>query len=129
MCPPAGPAQALFEPVVYTVWLGGPNVRFRTIDPNSGQSACGQYQTLGARRINHIRVRRHGPNRRNREVVKPFSKAGKGVCDMKMRFEGTIDELVVALRHIGLQGTWHPEPNGVFMLRCTNGANLHWSST
>lgn len=47
---------------------------------------------------------------------------------MSLKFNGTFGQLHGLMANAGVQGTWEPEPNGVFMLRCTNGANMHWAS-
>lgn len=47
---------------------------------------------------------------------------------MRLRFEGTFEQLHDTIGQMGVQGKWAPEPNGVYMLRCANGANLHWAS-
>ena len=33
------------------------------------------------------------------------------------------------LAPLGLQDNWTKQPNGVWILRCHDGSNLHWSST
>lgn len=48
---------------------------------------------------------------------------------MKMKFDGTLAQLQAHVDQQGIQGTWEPEPNGVFMLRAECGANMHWAST
>jgi len=48
---------------------------------------------------------------------------------MTIKFNGTFETLHTLLNQAGIAGTWTPEPNGVFMLRCAGGANLHWAST
>lgn len=48
---------------------------------------------------------------------------------MKMKFNGKLAQLQANADQQGVQGTWEPEPNGVFMLRAECGANMHWAST
>ena len=47
---------------------------------------------------------------------------------MRLKFQGTFEQLHDAIASIGVEGKWQPEPNGVFMFRCVNGANLHWAT-
>lgn len=47
---------------------------------------------------------------------------------MKTKFCGTFVELRDELRKLGIVGCWQCEPNGVHMLRCNDGSNLHWAS-
>jgi hypothetical protein len=46
-----------------------------------------------------------------------------------LTFEGTLEALQQRLLPLRLDGRWEMRPNGVWMLRCRDGANLHWSST
>jgi hypothetical protein len=48
--------------------------------------------------------------------------------NMPLEFYGTFEQLHGTLTKMGVHGTWAPEPNGVYMLRCECGANLHWAS-
>ena len=47
---------------------------------------------------------------------------------MPLSYDGTIETLHQALTKHGLRGSWECEPNGGFMFRVEDGANLHWSS-
>jgi hypothetical protein len=47
---------------------------------------------------------------------------------MAIKFHGTFEDLHRTLSGIGIAGAWAPEPNGVYMMRCRDGANLHWAS-
>jgi len=47
----------------------------------------------------------------------------------KLSFDGTENALRTWLSDIGLNGRWFDEPNGVKMFRCTDGGQIHWSST
>ena len=47
---------------------------------------------------------------------------------MTIKFAGAFEQLYILLLHAGIVGDWRPEPNGVFMLRCNEGGNLHWAS-
>ena len=44
-----------------------------------------------------------------------------------MKFIGTRVELKAWLFEQGIMGSWELQPNEVFMLRCRDGANLHWA--
>ena len=46
---------------------------------------------------------------------------------MRLEYHGTLEQLHDAIAGMGVEGKWQPEPNGVFMFRCVNGANLHWA--
>jgi hypothetical protein len=46
---------------------------------------------------------------------------------MAMKFYGELDQLRTLLQDRGIVGTWQSEPNGVEMLRCADGSNLHWA--
>lgn len=46
---------------------------------------------------------------------------------MAMKFRGSYEELVHILQNHGVRGSWEAKPDGVVMLRCRNGANLHWA--
>lgn len=48
---------------------------------------------------------------------------------MSTKFEGTFEQLHQLFDTLGIEGRWEPEPNGVYMIRCTSGANMHWAST
>lgn len=48
---------------------------------------------------------------------------------MKLHFDGTLGELKDWLILAGIYGSWNVRPNGVHMMRCSDGANLHWSET
>lgn len=47
----------------------------------------------------------------------------------KLKFEGSEADLRDFLQHIGIQGRWRDEPNGVVMVSCRCGAQVHRSST
>lgn len=47
---------------------------------------------------------------------------------MTIKFTGTFAALHIMLINAKITGDWKPEPNGVFMLRCSDGGNLHWAS-
>lgn len=47
---------------------------------------------------------------------------------MTMKFEGTLSQLKDILRSEQIIGSWHDQPHGVCMLRCGDGANLHWAT-
>lgn len=47
---------------------------------------------------------------------------------MPLKFRGTFEELHFVLHRTGIMGEWSPEPNGVYMLRCPSGGNIHWAS-
>ena len=47
----------------------------------------------------------------------------------KLKFEGSEAEFRDFLEGEGIKGRWNEEPNGVYMLRCPCGAQVHWSST
>ena len=46
---------------------------------------------------------------------------------MALKFIGTRGELKAWLFDHGIKGSWELQPNEVFMLRCRDGANLHWA--
>jgi hypothetical protein len=46
---------------------------------------------------------------------------------MAMKFYGELHQLQTLLQDRGIVGTWQSEPNGVEMLRCADGSNLHWA--
>lgn len=46
---------------------------------------------------------------------------------MKMKFHGRRRQLAAKLATHGVRGRWQKEPNGVRMMRCDDGANLHWA--
>ncbi len=46
---------------------------------------------------------------------------------MTLKFDGTITQLEQILSENGIKGSWHTQPNGVFMFRLRDGANLHWA--
>lgn len=46
---------------------------------------------------------------------------------MALQFNGTQNELKVWLAGQGINGSWEQLPNKVLMLRCRNGANVHWA--
>ena len=46
---------------------------------------------------------------------------------MALKFIGTRVELKAWLVEQGIMGSWELQPNQVFMLRCRDGANLHWA--
>jgi hypothetical protein len=48
---------------------------------------------------------------------------------MNTKFEGTFEQLHQLFNTLGIEGCWEPEPNGVYMVRCACGANMHWAST
>jgi predicted nucleotide-binding protein len=50
-------------------------------------------------------------------------------CYMPPSFSGTFDELKDRLLLNGIDGEWVERGNGVWQLRCFDGANLNWSST
>ena len=47
----------------------------------------------------------------------------------KLRFNGDFEAFRRTLAPLNLGSHWEDKPNGVRMLRCPDGANLHWSST
>jgi hypothetical protein len=47
---------------------------------------------------------------------------------MAMKFHGDLTALKRLLDHHDILGTWEAKPNGVHMLRCPEGANLHWAA-
>lgn len=47
----------------------------------------------------------------------------------KLKFEGSKADFQDFLEDLGIKGRWSEEPNGVYMLRCPCGAQVHWSST
>lgn len=46
---------------------------------------------------------------------------------MSMKFHGSYEELEHILQNHGVRGSWENKPHGVKMLRCRDGANLHWA--
>ena len=47
---------------------------------------------------------------------------------MAIKFAETFEALHMLLLKSGIAGDWRPEPNGVSMLQCSDGGNLHWAS-
>ncbi|MGI4733000.1 MAG: hypothetical protein ACRYFW_14815 [Janthinobacterium lividum] len=47
---------------------------------------------------------------------------------MAMKYHGTLDGLRTLLDQHDVLGSWEHQPNGVFMMRGADGANLHWGS-
>lgn len=41
---------------------------------------------------------------------------------------GELDHIRELLDRHNIIGVWEEEPNGVYMMRCLDGANLHWAS-
>jgi hypothetical protein len=91
---------------------------------------------LGAKLTSQF-VRSGGPARGQRDIPSHESQRCKNtlfnkkkVCDsMTIRFHGTLPQLVEVMARSGIRGEWEQEPNGVVMMRCANGANVHWSTT
>lgn len=48
---------------------------------------------------------------------------------MANKFHGTFEQLDDLATQLGMKGAWELEPNGVLMLRCECGVNMHWAST
>ena len=48
---------------------------------------------------------------------------------MANKFYGTFEQLHELAADLDPHGTWEPEQNKVYMLRCDCGENLHWAST
>lgn len=48
---------------------------------------------------------------------------------MALKYDDTFEQLRDLIAPHGVQGKWAPEPNSVYMMRCTNGTNLHWASS
>lgn len=48
---------------------------------------------------------------------------------MSLRFEGDLTEFKALLEDVCSSAHWIAEPNGVHMLRCQDGVQVHWSST
>ena len=47
---------------------------------------------------------------------------------MTMKFHGSFAGLRQLLDQHDIHGSWETEPNGVFLMRSTDGAMLHWAS-
>ena len=46
---------------------------------------------------------------------------------MTMKYDGTLADLKTLLDRHDILGSWERKPNGVHMLRCPDGADLHWA--
>lgn len=47
---------------------------------------------------------------------------------MAMKFYGSLERLKQLLDRHDILGSWERECNGVHMMRCPDGSNLHWAS-
>jgi hypothetical protein len=47
---------------------------------------------------------------------------------MTMKIHGTLTRLKRLLADNRIAGSWEAKANGVYMMRCPDGANLHWAS-
>ncbi len=47
---------------------------------------------------------------------------------MAMKFKSTLASLKSALKRQGVVESCDVQPNGAYMLRCADGANLHWAN-